>query len=202
MFLKLCKPLFYTLLSVILLVVFCPGCTKGPTTTIVAKNAINIPQQILVLPFSNTSTEKFLGEIATQICQAHCFNRGIKLVNREDLRIYLQRHHLFLTQLTEEASPQLFADLARELKITALVKGTILSAEYQEVQGEHLPVISLQLELLNASDGKLIISSFLTGYGKDYRTLLRFGVLRTTTQLLNRMISEITDNWANQGVFL
>jgi hypothetical protein len=202
MFPLLWKPHLHILLTVIFLSVFCGGCTKSPTTTVVAKNAIYGSQRILVLPFSNTSDEKHLGKIATQICQEHYLSRGIKLINQGDLRIYLQRHHLFLSQLTDEASSQRFADLARELQITTLVKGTIISAEYREVQGERLPVISLQLELLNAANGKLIISSFLTGHGKDYRTLLRFGVLRTTTQLLNRMISEITDNWANQGVLL
>lgn len=202
MFRQLQKPHSYILFVVLFLLIFCAGCTKGPTTTVVTKNTLNTPQRILVLPFSNSSDEKYLGEIATQICQEHLFNRGIKLVNRGDLRIYLQRHHLFLSQLTDEASPQVFADLARELQITTLVKGKIITAKYQEIQGERLPVISLQLELLNATNGKLIVSSFLTGHGKDYRTLLRFGVLRTTTQLLNRMISEITDNWANQGVFL
>jgi hypothetical protein len=186
---------------VILLIVFSSGCAKRPTTTVITKNLINVPQRILVLPFNNSSDEKYLGEIATKICQEYYFSRGFKLVNLGDLRIYLQRHHLFLSQLTEESSVQRFDDLARELQITMLLKGTIISASYQDSQGEALPVISLQLQLLNATNGKLIVSSFLTGYGKDYRTLLRFGVLRTPTQLLNRMIGEITDNWANKGVF-
>lgn len=195
------NPRSYVFLSVTLLIFFSSGCAKGPTTTVITKNLINGSQRILVLPFSNTSDEKYLGEIATQICQEYYFNRGFKLANQGDLRIYLQRHHLFLSQLMAEASPQIFADLARELQITTLLKGTIISANYQEAQGEALPVISLQLELLNATNGKLIVSTFLTGQGTDYRTLLRFGVIRTPTQLLHRMIGEITDNWANKGVF-
>lgn len=203
MFLPGWKSRYWVILSVSLLILSSAGCAKKtPTTTVVAKNLLNRPQRILVLPFNNSSDEKFLGEIATQVCQENYFNRGFKLVNRGDLRGYLQRHHLLLSQLTDEASPQLFADLARELKITTLVQGTLISADYQEAQEESLPVISLQLKLLNATNGKLIVSSFLTGYGKKYRTLLRFGVLRTTTQLLDRMIGEITDNWNKQGVFL
>ena len=202
MFPLLWRPGFWVFLSVTLLTLFASGCAKAPTTTVITKDLINVPQRILVLPFNNLSDEKNLGGIATQICQEYYFSRGLKLVNQGDLRIYLQRHHLFLSKLTDEASPQIFADLARELQITALVKGTILTAYYQETQGESLPVISLQLELLNATNGKLIVSSFLTGYGKDYRSLLRFGVLHTATQLLNRMIGEITDNWNDKGAFL
>ena len=201
MFLQHWKSRCCIILSATLLIFSAAGCAKSPTTTVVTKNLLQVPQQILVLPFNNASDEKFLGEIATKICQEHYFNRGFKLVNRGDLRAYLQRHHLFLSQLTDESSARVFADLARELQITTLVKGVIISADYQEIQGDSLPVITLQLELLDATNGKLIASSFLTGHGENYRTLLRFGVVRTMTQLLDRMIGEITDNWNDKGVF-
>lgn len=185
----------------ILLLFLLSGCSTAPTTTVVKQNALRTPQRILILPFGNQSDEENLGEIAVRICQDIYFNRGIELVNRSDLRIYLQRHHLFLSQLTKDATPEFLADLAHELNVTTLVKGEILTADYKEVQGEPLPVISLNLELINAANGKLIASSFLTGYGKNYRTVLRFGVLRTTTQLLEQMILEITDSWDDKGVF-
>lgn len=177
------------------------GCVATPTTTVVEQNIIKSQQQFMVLPFNNNSDEKQLGALATRICQDIFFNRGFKLVNQGDLQIYLRRHHIFLTQLTKDASPEHLILLARELRVTTLLKGEIVSANYEETQGEPLPVITLNLQLINATNGKLIASSFKTGHGTDYRTLLRFGVLRTMTQLLDRMITEITDNWEDKGVF-
>jgi hypothetical protein len=178
------------------------SCTKKPLTTTIASNSAHKIQQLLVLPFTNNSDERQLGIIATRICQTSCYNRGFNLTNEGDLRIYLQRKKLFISQLTEESSGQIFADLAQEQHVTTLIKGKILSVKYEKIQGESLPVVSLQLELLNASDGKLIASSFLTGHGEDYRTVLRFGVLRTSSQLLQQMIDSIINDWHHKGVFL
>ncbi len=182
--------------------VLCGGCAKGPTTTVVTKKLAAGPVRLLVLPFINNSDEKYLGEIATRVSQEYYFNQGFKLVNQGDLQIYLRRHHLFFSQLTSESSAQIFTGLAHELQVKTLLKGTILSAEYREEQGEYLPLISLQLELLNAADGSLLVSSFLTRSGSDYRTLLRFGVVRTAPQLLERMVTEITAHWKDEGVYL
>ena len=193
---------YYPVIFSILLLIGTSSCAGKPLTTVIAQDSAHSIQRLLVLPFGNESDKKQLGIIATRICRNQYSSRGFKGVDTGDLRIYLQRHHLFLSQLTEEGTPQLFAELARELQVSTLIKGKILTADYKSIQGESVPVISLQLELLNAQNGKLLTSSFLTGSGENYRTLLRFGVLRTTTQLLNQMIKEITDNWHKKGVFL
>ncbi len=192
---------YCTVAFCILLLVCTSSCSRKPLTIAIVQDSAHSIQQMLVFPFVNESEEKHLGIMATQICRSQFYNRGFNVVNEGDLRIYLQRQRLFLPQLTEEGSPQLFAELARELQINTLVKGRILSLNYEDIQGESLPVISLQLELLNASDGKLLASSLLTGRGENYRTLMRFGVLRTPTQVLSRMIQEIIDNWYEKGVF-
>lgn len=193
---------YYTVAFSILLLICISSCARKPLTTIIAQDSTHTVQHILVLPFGNESNEKQLGIIATQICQEHYFNRGFKLVSTGDLHIYLLRHHLFLSQIMEEGTPQLFAELAQQLQVDTVIKGKVLTADYKNIQGDFLPVISLQLELLNAHNGKLLASSFLSGNGENYRSLLRFGVLRTAAQLLKQMFNEITDNWYDEGVFL
>ena len=191
-----------TIAICILTLVTIGGCAKKPLTTIISRNSAPNINRILVIPFTNGSDTKRFETVATQICQSQCYRHGFEIVNEGDLRIFLQRKRLLLSQLVDEGAPQLFAELASELQIDALIKGKILTANHKQVQGESIPVISLQLDLLRANDGKLLANSFLTGSGEDYRTMMRFGVLRTSTQLLNQMIDNIINNWQNEGVFL
>jgi len=179
------------------------GCGRGsrPLTTVVPQDSTHAVQRILVLPFENESDEEQLGVIATRICQQRLFNYGFQLVNEGDLRVYLHRHQLFLSQLKDEGTLQLFSDLARKLQVSTLIKGEILTAVYENIQSESLPVVTLQLDLLNAVDGRVLASSFQIGRGDDSRTLMRFGVQRTATQVLAHMIDDIINNWYTKGVF-
>lgn len=76
-----------------------------------------------------------------------------------------------------------------------------MTAGYENIQGESLPVVTLKLDLLNAVDGRVLASSFQIGRGDDSRTLMRFGVQRTATQVLAHMIDDIINNWHTKGVF-
>jgi hypothetical protein len=186
--------------SLIFLVCGCGGNSR-PLTTVAARNPPHVIQRVLVLPFANESDENLLGIIATQICQQRFSQQGYQLVNDGDFRVYLQRRQLFVSQLTDVGTLQLFSELARDLQVNTLIRGKVLSAGYENIQGESLPVVTLQLEILNASDGRMLASSFQTGRGDDYRTLMRFGVLRTSPQVLEQMIDTIIDNWHAKGVF-
>jgi len=187
-------------LSLLLLMAGCGG-TSRPLTTVTVRGTPHMIRRVLVLPISNESDENLLGLVATQICQQRFYRHGYRLVNDGDLKVYLQRRQLFISQLTDVGTLQLYSDLAHDLQVNTLVRGRVLSAGYERVQGESLPVVTLQLELLNASDGRMLASSFLTSRGDDYRTLMRFGVLRTSTQILEQMIDTIINNWQTQGVF-
>lgn len=185
----------------LLTIVVISGCAKKPVTTVIKQNSALHIQRLMILPFVTESDEKRFEVAASQICQNQCYQHGFEIVNYGDFRTFLQRKRLLLAQFTKEGTPQLFAELARELQVDALVKGKILAVNYKQVQGESIPEISLQLDLIRATDGKLLANTFLTGYGDNYRTLMRFGVLRTSTQLLSQMIDDILNNWYEKGVF-
>jgi len=159
-------------------------------------------KRIIVLPFANNSNEQQLGILATRICENVCNNRGYQLSNLGDLRIYLQRKHLFMSQLTEQSKTEVFKELSEELQVNTMIKGKILGIKHTKAQGEPLPEITLQLELLDASDGTALVRSFIDSRGEDYRTVLRFGVVRTTTQLLELMINNTIEEWQHKGVIL
>ena len=192
----------FSIVAIIVLFVCFGGCSHKPLTTAISRDSAHTIKRVLVLPFMNDSDEQQLDILATRICQSVCHKHGFQVANEGNLRIYLQQKQLFLTQLTEESTTQVFANLARDQQVNTLIKGRIRALHYEKIQGESLPVINLQLQLLNAGDGKLLASSFLSARGEDSRTMLRFGVIRTTTQLLEQMIDTIINDWHHKGVIL
>lgn len=177
------------------------GCTPAPTTTAIqAQHHEHELCRISVLPFANDSDKPRLGQIAKKICQAELLHRNAPVVNEADIRVFLQKRRIFASELTNYGGRELFVAMAQELQTQGIIKGRILAIEQEKTQGEILPVITLQLELLNASDGKLVVSSFLRRSGEDYRTIMHYGAVRTQTELLQRIIAEIFNDWTSRGV--
>jgi hypothetical protein len=156
--------------------------------------------RITVLPFANDTDEPRLGLIAKKICQTELLQRGAQVVNEADVRLFLHRRQTFTSQLTDQGSRELYAALADELKTKGIIRGRILNISEEKSQGEIIPVVTLQLELINAMDGHLITSSFLRRSGDDYRTILHYGVIRTQTELIRQIIAEIFNDWISRGV--
>lgn len=178
------------------------GCADKTLTSVMAHGEPFTIERVIVLPFVNNSHEQHLGFLATRIGENVCNNLGYQLANVADLRLYLQRKHLFMSQLTEQSTDNVFKEISEELQVNSMIKGKILEVNYIKTQGESLPQITLQLELLNASNGTALVRSFIDSRGEDYRTVLRFGVVRTTTQLLELMIHNTIENWQHKGVIL
>jgi len=189
-------------LSVVMLLLSGVGCAEKTLTSVMTNSQPFVISRIVVLPFVNESNEKQLGIIATRICENVCNKRGYPISNQADLRLYLQRKHLYMSQLTEQSKAAVFEELSRELRVNAMIKGEIIRVNYTKIQGESLPDITLQLDLINADSGKTLVRSFIDSSGEDYRTILRFGVVRTTTQLLQLMINNTIDDWQHKGVIL
>jgi len=177
----------------------CAG--KPPTTT-------EVPGQhksagfcrITVLPFANDTDEPRLGLIAEKICQTELLQREAQVVNEADVRLFLHKRQVFTSELTQHGSTELYAALAKELKTQGIIRGRILTLDEEKKQGEIVPVITLQLELINAMDGQLIVSSFLRRSGEDYRTILHYGVIRTRSELIRQILAEIFNDWIARGV--
>lgn len=187
----------------LIIVISTTGCaTDKSLTSIMTHGEPFKIKRIIVLPFANNSNEKQLGLLATRICDNVCNNFGYQIANLADLRICLQRNNLFISQLTEQSSAEVFKEISEVLQVNSMIKGKILELNYVKRQGETLPEITLQLELLNASDGTTLVRSFIDSRGEDYRTVLRFGVVRTATQLLELMISNTIEDWQHKGVML
>lgn len=177
----------------------CSCGTKPLTTTVSSGNRIAI-KNIAVLPFSGVDKQPLLEVMATRIGQTILHNYGFNTTNEGDIRIYLQRKKLFMSQLTTTSDIAMYEELTQEHHLDALVIGKILTVEYEKIQGDNLPVIGIELKLLEAKTGKLLASSFLKRHGEQYRTVLRFGVVRTSTELIQIILTEIIEDWHTKGV--
>ena len=192
------KRLFICLLLPLVLAA-CAG--NQPTTTEVpGQHQSSQFCRITVLPFVNDTEEKRLGLIAKKICQAELLERGAQVVNEGDVRLFLQRRQTFTSELTQQGSRELYAALATELKTKGIIRGRILNIDEEKKQGEVIPIVTLQLELIKADDGSLIVSSFLRRSGEEYRTIFHYGVVRTQTELMRQIIAEIFNDWITRGV--
>lgn len=186
-------------LTTLVALAFLCSCGIAPlTTTVSSDNHVKI-QHIAVLPFVGVDNAPFLDVMATRVCQTILHNYGFNITNEGDIRIYLQRKQLFMSQLTSTGNPTMYAELANEHHIDAIVIGKIITVEYEKFQGDTLPVICLELKLLEAKTGKLLASSFLKRHGEEYRTVLRFGVVRTSTELIQIITTEIIEDWHSKG---
>ncbi len=178
------------------------GCQfRGPTTTTIAQpKPLSSSCRVILLPFLNDSDDENMGLIAEKICESELINREAKVINEADVRLFLQKKRLFLSQWLTSADKTFYQDMARDLKVEKIVSGKVFSVGLETVQGASLPTASLQLELRDADTGHLLASSFLTRSGDDYRLMMHFGVVRTQSELVQMMIGEIFDDWIDKGV--
>lgn len=175
------------------------GCVTPPLTTTVNNDEQAEIHTIAVLPFSSTEKQPQLGIMATRVCQTILHNEEFDITNEGDIRLYLQRKQLFMSDIVTKGNKETYADLAEEHQVDALIIGTIRSVDYKNNQSETLPIISMELKLLDAKTGRLLAHSFLNRDGEQYRTVLRFGLVRSNIDLIQHIISEIIEDWQTKG---
>lgn len=193
------KPLFKMRWILSLFIVLTIGCTPAPLTTTIPSHDNTTINTIAVLPFGSTEKQPQLGIMATRVCQTILHNQDFDITNEGDIRLYLQRKQLFMSDIVTKGNKETYADLAEEHQVDALIIGTIRSVDYTKNQNETLPVISMELKLLEARTGRLLAHSFLKRDGEQYRTVLRFGLIRSNIDLIQHIISEIIEDWQTKG---
>ena len=191
--------LWLKMIAIVVVLIHC-SCSGNPLTTTIAPQNNMVIQNIAVLPFIGLEKQPLLDVMATRVSQTTLLNYGFNIINEGDIRLYLQRKQLFMSQLTTMAKSDIYEELAKEHHIDALILGKIITVEYEKIQGDTLPVIALELKLLEAKTGRLLANSFLKRHGEQYRTALRFGVVRTSTELIQIILTEIIEDWHTKGV--
>ncbi|WP_144402021.1 hypothetical protein [Geoalkalibacter subterraneus] len=155
--------------------------------------------RIAIMPFENRTRDDRAATMAYRVLMAELIGSGQLEVEPEgDVGLFRLRHRLFPG---ERLLPDQYADLARQMKVDAIVRGRITDIGYDSSRGERdIPYIALQLDLFDVRRGHPVLNTIHRRYGDEYRKMMHFGVITTTTGLMARMSQEIIADWSEKGV--
>lgn len=122
----------------------------------------------------------------------------LQISNPTDMKNILRRREIFPSTIYA-APPEVLKEIAAELDLDGYIRVKILEYERRQAgRSGEIPHISLQLELLEV-DGSIVSQLFHSRSGDEYRSIMHYGVIRTFTGLLSRMMEEIIQRWNEQG---
>ena len=183
----------------LILLVVGAGCTKARNCVYTAPRPEASLCRVAVLPLLN---ETEVG-MASSLCYRTMVTEliaapQIQVCNPADIKHILRRREIFPSDIYS-APGQVLEEIAQELHLDGYIRAKVLSFEMirSGSMGE-IPHVALQLELLQA-DGSLVSQMFCQRRGDDYIKVLHYGIIRTYTGLLVRMMEEIIAQWAEQG---
>ncbi len=155
--------------------------------------------RIAIMPFENRTRDDRAATMAYRVLMAELIGSGQLEVEPEgDVGLFRLRHRLFPGEML---LPDQYADLARQMKVDAIVRGRITDIGYDSSRGERdIPYIALQLDLFDVRRGHPVLNTIHRRYGDEYRKIMHFGVITTTTGLMARMSQEIIADWLEKGV--
>jgi hypothetical protein len=88
------------------------------------------------------------------------------------------------------------------LNADVLIEGTIIELDEYNNRGSVVPFMSLNIQLIDAPTGRLLWSTYHRREGEEYRKIMHFGMVNTTTRLARRISEEIIKRWLTEGLVL
>lgn len=180
-------------------VYFLLGCAPHPDSVYTVPKPQTRLCRVALLPLLNESEDL----TATALCYRTMLTEliaapEVQISNPTDMKNILRRREIFPSNIYA-ASPHVLQDIAAELGVDGYLRVKILAYEQRSVgRSGKVPHIALQLELLQ-TDGSLVSQLFHARSGDEYRSLMHYGVIRTYTGLLARMMEEIIQEWDHEG---
>jgi TolB-like protein len=157
--------------------------------------------RLAVLPFTSNEEVIPTWNISTyRIFQAELTEfDNFQLVPEGDVRHAYQQ--IKLLPHTRGPNFEELQILGNYLNVQYLIAGNILELGgiAESGQGRENPSLTIQLRLLDASTGNTLWKTYYRGKGDDYRKVMHFGVVNSTTQLVSLMFKEILERWASEG---
>lgn len=184
------------LLTVILLT----GCAERTKlqTRIVASAETNICN-VAVLPFENWTRKSELSlQTGRLFVAALVQQQQFNVVQEGDVGMSLLRQRLLPGALLYNEH---YSALENQLNLDAVILGRIVDAGTDSHRGgEPVPFLSLHIDMYDVKTGQLLLNSVHQRWGDDYRKVMHFGVVTTSTGLIEKMSQEIINDWFEKGV--
>lgn len=157
--------------------------------------------RIAVLPFTNEINSTKGGVSVYRIFTSELAEKdNFELVQEGDIRhVYRQ---IKLVPFQSKPNIEQLQVIGNYLNTKYLIEGKILDMEVSSQNsgsGNLLPFLTMELRLIDASNGKTIWTTYHRKSGEDYRTVMHFGMVNTTTQLASLMSQEILERWTSEG---
>lgn len=186
--------------GILLLVLVCSACSshRGPQVQLSALASRQNICRLAILPFTSEFGENAAAVQAYRIFTGELIAAGTYRLQPEgEVHFFLNRNRLRLGELL---GSQLYAELARQLEVDAVVRGRLIALDNKKGPNGNVPHCALQIDLLSADNGQLLASSYHSRSGDEFQKVLHFGTIRTTSELLAQVSREIIAAWQEKGL--
>ncbi|AEH45649.1 hypothetical protein Thein_1793 [Thermodesulfatator indicus DSM 15286] len=181
-------------LILIYLVFFISACSKNVPEIRITKNFSSKTCRVIVLPFENQTKDPTINRVFYRILIDSLIEEGLFVVPEGQVR----RFFIMERYLVGENIPLNTIKLLAERTNTKIfIDGSILTYEKNEKNLKLAFIINIK----DAYSGKILCSTYHVRTSEDYRKILHFGKVYTTSGLIKKMINEVLMEWRRKGLF-
>ena len=176
------------------------GCAaqRGPDTRMTATPAGPVCR-IAVLPFSNDAKQPQAGLAAFRIFMGEMMGTGrFQIIPEGEVHMFLTRNRLRPGDLWDTVH---YAEFASQFGADVLIRGKVADCAVVTVhEAGNIPQLAMQVEMVEAGTGRILLSTFHRRKGDDYRKTMHFGIIHTLSELMAQVSREIAEDWYEKGI--
>lgn len=154
---------------------------------------------IAVLPFENWTRKLAVGSSAYRLFSAELIaSKGFNVAAEGDVGLFRLRHRMLPGAMMHK---DLYRSLAEQLNVDAVVLGRVVATGVDRRRGTgRVPFVELQVDLYDLRADRMLLSTVHRRWGDEYRKIMHFGLVTTTSGVMQKMSQEIIADWSNKGV--
>lgn len=184
-----------------LLALFCllAACTgRTPLQTRVVANGDTSVCTLGVMPFENWTRKSTIAPLATQVFTSELITSdAYNVVQVGEIGFFRLRQRIVPGSLL---SADDYATMAEQLGVDVVVQGRVVEEGVERSHGDASPYLALNIDIYDARSGTLLLNSVHRRSGAEYRKVMHFGVVTTSSGLMQKMSQEIISDWLSKGV--
>lgn len=155
--------------------------------------------RLAVLPFVNETHYNDGGVIFYRVFNTELVNLGdFQLTPEGDIREAFRKE--LVSPGLQHPNFEKMRIIGNHLNVQVLVVGNIIEMKEYGTRGVKTPSLTVKLQLIDASTGQTLWTTYHRRQGEEYRTILHFGFVSTYTRLAERMSREILNRWIAEGL--
>jgi hypothetical protein len=154
---------------------------------------------LAVMPFENWTTKPEADLLAYRLFNSALVSSDrFNVVSEGDVGLFRLRQRLLPGTLLHKS---LYNALADQLAVDAVVLGRVVETGMDSRRGsDKVPFVALQVDLYDLRSDRLLLSTVHQRWGDEYRKIMHFGLVTTTSGVLQKMSQEIINDWKLKGV--